>query len=57
MTTGNAGEQAREEAGLSEARTEVALRRLVDHHDVVQQLAEDADGAGFGPRYRAKARV
>ena len=42
---------------LSRPETEAVLRRLVDHHDVVQQLPGETDGEDFGPRYRAKTRV
>lgn len=46
-----------QDVGLSRPDTEAVLRRLVDHHDVVQQLPEDPDAEGFGPRYRTKTRV
>lgn len=46
-----------QDVGLPRPETEVVLRRLVDHHDVVQQLPGETDGEDFGPRYRAKARV
>ena len=46
-----------EEVDLSRPETEAVLRRLVDHHDVVQQLPGETDGEDFGPRYRAKTRV
>lgn len=46
-----------DDVGLSPPETEVVLRRLVDHHDVVQQLPGQTDGEDFGPRYRAKTRV
>lgn len=49
--------EAADGAGLPRPDAEAALRRLVDHHDVVQQLSDDPDGAGFGPRYRVKTRV
>ncbi|MDP8987266.1 MAG: hypothetical protein M3N25_04605 [Actinomycetota bacterium] len=45
------------DVGLSTPEAEAVLRRLVDHHDVVQQLPGETDGEDLGPRYRAKARV
>ncbi len=46
-----------DDVGLPPPETEAVLRRLVDHHDVVQQLPGETDGEDFGPRYRAKTRV
>lgn len=46
-----------EDVDLPRRETEAVLSRLVEHHDVVQQLPGETDGEDFGPRYRAKTRL
>ena len=42
---------------MAQEEVEPVVRRLVNHHDVVQQLPGDAGYSDFGARYGTKARV